>query len=532
MLKLLLKKQAQEWASFLYLSAAVGRRRSRAAIIGYAALLLYATAAFGAMFWLLSDTLCAALEPAGLSWLYFALMGTLALLLGLIGSVLMTYPTLYAARDNEFLLSLPIPPGTILLARMTGLYLLTLFFQVLVLLPAGIVYARYAGLTAGGAASWLVALGLLTLLTLALACAVGWLIALAAGHVRHRSLVTVLLSTVFIVAYFALCMRLNRSLALLMEHLDLLARYFAGWLRPLGLIGRALSGDGAALFVFAALSLALSALVYAALSHSFFALAAGRRAAPRANARIRQTRAATEDAALLRRELTHLGRSAVYLLNCTMGGILLLTGSVYALLRRDVLAAILAQNPELRAELLPLTAGIILLLCAMGIVTAPSVSLEGRSLWIVQSLPVEPWQVLRAKLRLHLLCVGAPALVSAVLLAAALRLGAVQAVLLMLLTLAFVFFGAQTGLLWGLRLPNLTWTNETAPIKQGAATALALLTGWVAVLLLAGGYILLHGRLAPEGILALAAALLTIVNVLLRRRLQTVGAARFASLQP
>ena len=360
----------------------------------------------------------------------------------------------------------------------------------------------------------------------------GWLIALAAGHVRHRSLVTVLLSTVFIVAYFGLCMRLNRSLALLMEHLDLLARYFAGWLRPLGLIGRALSGDGAALFVFAALSLALSALVYAALSHSFFALAAGRRAAPRANARIRQTRAATEDAALLRRELTHLGRSAVYLLNCTMGGILLLTGSVYALLRRDVLAAILAQNSELRAELLPLTAGIILLLCAMGIVTAPSVSLEGRSLWIVQSLPVEPWQVLRAKLRLHLLCVGAPALVSAVLLAAALRLGAVQAVLLMLLTLAFVFFGAQTGLLWGLRLPNLTWTNETAPIKQGAATALALLTGWAAVLLLAGGYILLHGRLAPEGILALAAALLTIVNVLLRRRLQTVGTARFASLQP
>lgn len=179
--------------------------------------------------------------------------------------------------------------------------------------------------------------------------------------------------------------------------------------------------------------------------------------------RIRQTRAATEDAALLRRELTHLGRSAVYLLNCTMGGILLLTGSVYALLRRDVLAAILAQNSELRAELLPLTAGIILLLCAMGIVTAPSVSLEGRSLWIVQSLPVEPWQVLRAKLRLHLLCVGAPALVSAVLLAAALRLGAVQAVLLMLLTLAFVFFGAQTGLLWGLRLPNLTWRTRRHP---------------------------------------------------------------------
>ena len=215
-----------------------------------------------------------------------------------------------------------------------------------------------------------------------------------------------------------------------------------------------------------------------------------------------------------------------------MGGILLLIGSVYALLRRDVLAVLLTQNPELRAELLPLTAGIILLLCAMGIVTAPSVSLEGRSLWIVQSLPVEPWQVLRAKLRLHLLCVGAPALVSAVLLAAALRLGAVQAALLAALTLAFVLFGAQTGLLWGLRLPNLTWTNETAPIKQGSATALTLLTGWAAVLLLAGGYILLRGRLAPEIVLTLAAIILTAVNVLLRRHLRTAGTARFSALQP
>jgi len=78
---------------------------------------------------------------------------------------------------------------------------------------------------------------------------------------------------------------------------------------------------------------------------------------------------------------------------------------------------------------------------------------------------------------------------------------------------------------------TLPGATELAPIKQGAARGLGRLAGWAAVWRLAGGYILLHGRLAPEGILALAAALLTIVNVLLRRRLQTVGTARFASLQ-
>ena len=39
----------------------------------------------------------------------------------------------------------------------------------------------------------------------------------------------------------------------------------------------------------------------------------------------------------------------------------------------------------------------------MNDMTAPSVSLEGKSLWLMQSLPVTPWQVLRAKLTMQLL---------------------------------------------------------------------------------------------------------------------------------
>ena len=41
---------------------------------------------------------------------------------------------------------------------------------------------------------------------------------------------------------------------------------------------------------------------------------------------------------------------------------------------------------------------------------APSVSLEGKNLWLLQSLPVKPWQALRAKLTVQLLLTGIPAL--------------------------------------------------------------------------------------------------------------------------
>ena len=43
------------------------------------------------------------------SWLYFALMGGLGLCLGAFGSVFNTFSSLYLAKDNDLLLSLPIP---------------------------------------------------------------------------------------------------------------------------------------------------------------------------------------------------------------------------------------------------------------------------------------------------------------------------------------------------------------------------------------------------------------------------------------
>ena len=56
---------------------------------------------------------------------------------------------------------------------------------------------------------------------------------------------------------------------------------------------------------------------------------------------------------------------------------------------------------------------VMLILCAlasMNDMSAPSVSLEGKNLWLIQSLPITPWQVLRAKLLLHAGLTGIPML--------------------------------------------------------------------------------------------------------------------------
>lgn len=105
-----------------------------------------------------------------------------------------------------------------------------------------------------------------------------------------------------------------------------------------------------------------------------------------------------------------------------------------------------------------------------------------------------------------------------------------ETLLLLAVPLGYVLLLALFGLFAGLKLPNLTWTNEITPIKQGGSVMLALFGGFVYAGLLPLAYFLgadALGLSACLGIyLGLTLALSAVLYVWLRRR----GAAVFAAL--
>ena len=97
------------------------RARSKAATIGYIVFfVLIMLGLLGGMFTFLSMSLCAPLAGAGMDWMYFALMSLLAIFLGAFGSVFNTYSGLYLAKDNDLLLSMPIPVSVIMTRQAAG----------------------------------------------------------------------------------------------------------------------------------------------------------------------------------------------------------------------------------------------------------------------------------------------------------------------------------------------------------------------------------------------------------------------------
>ena len=511
----LLRKQRREQSAFLNRSARTGKQRTQTGKLAfgalYGAIALVLMAGFASLSWPLAQLLL----PGGWETLYFLVLELLALLVSVLAGALSSYNRLFQAKDNDLLLALPIPPWMIFAVRLCGLYEMSLFYLLLVWVPAEAAYARFAPHPLGGILSAVP----MTLL-------LGWAVALLVAKAgRHKPLFTVAASLGFLALYF---LGYQKSGALLNALLSS-ALWGGGEGLPQGgwlLLGRAACGDIPALLGLLISLVAVCAVLGKLLSGPYLRLMTTRTGGAASKIKAAPSRRVSVRRALLRRELLHLAGSPTYLLNCAMGSLGLVVLSVLALYKAGEIRLLAVQllPPRLAGAAAAFAAA---LGAGTNCLTAPSVSLEGESLWRIRSLPVSPWQTLRAKLELHLAVTLPPALLCAGVLLAVVR-AALPMVLLGLLAVAlFVVLSAAVGLVLGVLMPSFHWTSETAVIKQSPFCLLAMLLSWGAALALFAGTAVLSHRMPPAVGLSLACLLLAGANALALRWLKTKGAARF-----
>ena len=532
MLRVLLKKQIAEVFKSYFYDAKKNKMRSKWAIAAWIVFfVVIMVGVLGGMFTSLSLALCAPLAAVRMGWLYFLLMGSLAILLGVFGSVFNTFSGLYLAKDNDLLLSLPIPVRTIMAARLLNVYLLGTMYTAVVMLPALIVCWVLRGVTVSRVICGLLLFLTVTLIVLLLSCLLGWVVAQISLRLRNKSFITVFIALAFFGAYYFFYFKAADIIRDIIVRAAFFGAKIQGAAYGLYLFGRIGEGDWTAAAITTGGTLLLCALLWFVMERSFLRIvtSSGRTGKQRYVEKAAKQR--SPFLALLAKEFGRFGSSANYMLNSALGVLIIPVVGVLLLLKGQMATALLdevfAARPGSAAVLL--CAGLSLL-SSMICTATPSVSLEGRNLWIPQSLPVPSKTVLRAKLSVELL-LTLPVLLFAAL-AAALVLNDSPAVKLLLVTtaLCYAVFKALFGLLLGLRMPLLNWTSELVPIKQSGAMALAILGSFVLSLLFGGLYLLIGWRIGAVRWLLSWTVLFAAASLGLLRRLDTRGAAAFDAL--
>lgn len=534
MIKILLKKQLSEiFRGYLY-NQKKNKARSKAAVAAYIVMfVILMVVVLGGLFTFLAVSLCGPIAAAGADWLYFSIVGLIAIALGAFGSVFNTYSGLYLSKDNDLLLSMPIMPSTIMVSRLLGVYLMGLMYSGIVMIPAVIVYLAVVSFSIKSIIGGILLTFLVSVFVLTLSAALGWVVAKISLKLKNKSFIAVLASLVFVALYYVVYFKAQEIISDLTANALMYGDKIKDTAYPLYMFGKAGTGDAVALLIVAAVVAVLFAAMWKLLSGSFMKIATAVPGGKKKQYKSGKMQKGSIKSALLKKEFARFTGSPSYMLNCGFGILLLPVFGVFMIIKGREMFGIFTEALGLGNDaVLYLAAAIVCFISTMNDMAAPSVSLEGKSLWILQSAPISPWQAIKAKILLQIILTGVPATLCMFCLLAAFPFSAVQFVLSLMIVLSCTVFLSLLSLFFGLKFPNTNWTSEIIPVKQGAAVMLSLLLGFVfAAAVGVGGFILtVMCKFTFELTACLAVAFTAALSLVLYFWLKKRGSEIFAAL--
>ena len=528
MFKALMKVKLASIFNWLAGGSKRGKKAGKGKMILYALLMVYVIGIFCWMFGMVFSALAEPMYTSGLAWLYFLMALIMSFALMVVFSVFTAKSQLYEAKDNDLLLSMPIPPSAILGSRMLLLLGLNLLFGLVIAVPALIMWYQCAPFSAKTLVGFILVFLALSLFALAVSALFGWLLSLLASKMRRKTLFETILSLAFLGAYFYFYSRLGTIVEnVLMSSMGLADTL--GSVTVLRWIGVAAAECNV---IYLLLSMAILTIpfiiVYAVLSRTFIKTATAKRGSAKIKYTDKGQRVSSRSSALFKREAARFFSSSTCIINNGLGAVFILAGAVLLVVYKSMLLQIMAGYEDIAMCIVAVFGAA---MAGMVLPTSSSVALEGKSLWIIRSMPVSTAEVLGTKLRFSLVIYIPPLVILIASAVYVLRPGALIALTATAVSLLLLLVMAQMGLIANIRHPNLNWTTESQAVKSGAAVIISMLLdyGLIAALCF-GGYLLLKNGVHAALVMALASVLLLALSLLLRSCLRGKDARRFEEL--
>ena len=530
MLKILIKKQLLEINRALFFDAKTGKRRSTAGIAFFVGLFVLFFVFLMAWFAFEAYFIGGVFLSKGLNWLFFAATGIIGMFFGIIGSVFNTYATLYIAKDNDLLLSMPIPVKSIILSRLASVYIIGAMYAGIVTLPSAVVYMALTGWAVKGIIGSLIFCVAVSLVVFVFSCGLGFIVAKLAGKLKNRGILTTILMLALMGAYYTIAANAEFILNKLTENGEAIAVAMRIYAYPLYSLGKVGEGDPIFSVCFLAATLLLTYLVYLVISRSFLKMVTSPEKTKSGKYDGKKTKSKSQFASLFKKELVRFTTSSAYMINCGLSSIFMIVIGIVALIK----GWSIISDPELHELVSPYIALVIYLvptvMASLNPITAPSISLEGKNIWILKSLPIDARKILGAKLLLHIVFTLPAVEFLTICLALFFKSELSIVIISVIISAAYVLCSAMFGLFLNLKRPNFRWTSESVAIKHCFALIIDSIAGIIFAFVIAYLYPLCIKVISPFMFGLILVLILSVPIALLFRYFNKKAAKDFADL--
>ena len=233
--------------------------------------------------------------------------------------------------------------------------------------------------------------------------------------------------------------------------------------------------------------------------------------------------------ALIKKELNRYFSSYIYLLNTSIGMILLLVMTIgitiFGAEKVNMMFELNLDMNMLKPQLIIIILFMIITTCT----TYCSISLEGKSLWISKSLPIKEVDIFKSKIYMNLILNMPISIICFLVLSLKLKFDISFIIIMTLTIISICLLVSLGGLLCNLYFPNTNWKNEVAVVKKSIGIIVILFGGIIYL----GIYTWAYFKLQISNInsyLLLATIITFILDILIYQIIKTKGIKIFKNI--
>ena len=503
---------------------------------------LFISLCFMMAIWSYANVLFEKMAPMHLQYVVLSIFVFLTSLVTIVEGIYKTGTLMFNCKDDQLLLSLPIKRRTVLFVRIFKFYIFELLFNSLFIIPLIVAYIRWAE-----SLEWtffltsFVMIFILPIIPIVLSCIIGAIISSLSSRFKYKNIAQIAISMIFFLVLLYMSFNLDDIFSYLIKHAvsinDLITKIYY----PAGLYASlAIKFNIVDLVLFVIINIIVFLVTIFILSKFYFKI----------NSRLKKVttvkrakltkliiKSRSVRKSLIKKELNTFFKTPVFIINAGFGLVLFIVCTIIIFIKFDVIIPIITDpnginlSKELIMSKTSLLVFILILLTSyMTSITNSVISLEGKNINLLKSLPLKTKTILMSKIYSGLILTTPVLLIGDIVLFIKFKINIIESLFLLVLSLLIPLVSHFIGLLINLKYPKLNAENSTEIVKQSTSSFISVMIGMILCVINIAIIIKIFKFIDSTLILGISVMIYIIIDTILYLILIKYGVKKFNEL--
>lgn len=393
---------------------------------------------------------------------------------------------LFNCRDDDLLLSLPIPKSIVLFVRVLKFYLFELLYNTLFIFPAIFVYAIYMHPSITYYIVSLFGLFLFPIIPILLSCLIGAIIVYMSSLFKNKNIVQTILSVILVFGIMYLSFNAEKILENILNNAYNINNLITTIYYPAkAYIELIINYSTIQLLKFITINLALFCLTIVLIGKIYFRINSSSKAIKfKKSNKPYIIKSSNPIWGIIKKELNRFLNSPVFIINSAFSLIFFILGCILLANKFDVIASTITEmNSTINFDFIKKSINIILFIFIsissfLTTITCSMISLEGKSFNILKIIPIKPYTIINAKILTSLLIMIPCILIGDVIVFFRFQFDILSIILILISSVLFPLLSQTMGIIINLKYPRLDAKNDTEIVKQSMSSFLSVFSGF------------------------------------------------------